>query len=333
MAYSYTVEELLLDETFVDYCLNRDSIHAIKWEKAIAEHVVDIETMEEARTLLNFLSPELNAEEVSAEVQKLKQLIHQNHAHWQPAKPTRTKKWAPVAAILILTVCITLFLLMVKPSASPAQLLAQFVTKTGERKKINLPDGSVVILNSNSSISYNKDFNQDERNIQLSGKAFFIVAKNKEKPFSVHSGNFTTTAIGTSFYVDDIDSSNSYSVKLLEGKVKLKLNDLDKSTLLYSGEEAMWQTGTKNFTKFTYDTVSLVRWLEGKIAFRKTPVPDALSTLSRWYGVQIIDNRVHKTNFSITGTYENDMLEDILKVICFSLDCTYKVVHNKIYLQ
>jgi transmembrane sensor len=202
----------------------------------------------------------------------------------------------------------------------------------GEQKKIVLPDGTSVILNSNTSLSYNKEFNEKARAVQLNGKAFFKVARNEQKPFTVFSGKYSTTALGTAFYVSG-DSSENYTVKLLEGKVKLNSFDSKETELLNAGEEGLWKPGDKKFLKQIYDSAYLNRWLSGRINFHKTPAPEAFSILQEWYGVEIVDNRKNKLNTAINGTYENVLLEDILKVICFSLNCQTTYEQDKIIIQ
>ncbi len=211
-------------------------------------------------------------------------------------------------------------------------VVARFETKTGEQKKIILPDGTSVILNSNTSISYDKEYNVSERVVHLSGKAFFRVTKNPGKPFSVYSTHYSTTALGTSFYLS-ADSSEEYAVRLLEGKLKLSAFSGHQSAVLNAGEEALWQQGQKNFVTHDFDSSYLHQWLTGKITFLKTPAPEAFDILQQWYGVEITDNRKEKTNTAINGTYENVSLEDILKVTCFTLDCQITYQNNKIIIQ
>lgn len=334
MTPNYTVESLLLDASFIEYCLYPELSDYRKWEQLIAKDLISRETLEEARSILNMLSPGLSPAEIAGEVTKLRGLIHEEMPLFNEEKKSGRKHLRGVLVYSLLAAVIGIAIYfsftLVQPNASGT--MAIFETKVGEQKKIVLPDGTIVILNSNTSLSYNKEFNERDRAVQLNGKAFFKVAKNAQKPFTVFSSHYSTTAVGTAFYVIG-DSSEDYTVKLLEGKVKLNSFDAKETELLNAGEEGLWKSGNKKFIKKTYDSAYLNRWLSGKITFYKTPAPEVFSILQEWYGVQIIDDRKYRSNTAINGTYENVLLEDILKVICFSLNCQIKYEKDKIIIQ
>ena len=340
MASDYTIEELLLDESFIEFCLRPESADSRKWEQLIKNKVIDRDTVAEARSILNLLSPGLSSAEIREEVIKLKGIIDVNTkesrainaetGNFPPGKRSLTRMlvYGSVAAAISIAVYFSL-----KPTNTDTPVMVtKFETKTGEQKKLLLPDGTSVILNSNTSISYDKGYNGSQRIVHLSGKAFFRVTKNPGKPFSVYSTNYSTTALGTSFYVC-ADPSEEYSVRLLEGKLKLSAFSGHQTAFLNAGEEALWQTGQQNFLTHHFDSSYLHQWLTGKITFLKTPAPEAFDILQQWYGVDIIDNRKEKTNTAINGTYENVSLEDILKVTCFTLNCQITYQNNKIIIQ
>ena len=340
MASDYSIEELLLDEDFIQFCLHPESANSRKWEQLIENKVLDRDTVTEARSILHLLSPGLSSAEISEEVMKLKSIIDVDKkesstnnvetGNIRPGKRPLTRILVYGSAVAAISIAIYFSLQPAKPD-TPV-MVAKFETKTGEQKKIILPDGTSVILNSNTSISYDKGYNGTQRIVHLSGKAFFRVTKNPGKPFSVYSTNYSTTALGTSFYVS-ADSSEDYSVRLLEGKLKITAFSGRQTALLNAGEEALWRTGQNNFLKHHFDSSYLHQWLAGKITFLKTPAPEAFDILQQWYGVEIIDNRKEKTNTAINGTYENVSLEDILKVTCFTLDCQITYQNNKIIIQ
>ena len=340
MASDYSIEELLLDEDFIEFCLHPESAKSRKWEQLIENKVIDRDIVAEARSILNLLSPGLSAAEISEEVMKLKSIIdvdkkESSTNNLEAGNIGRRKR--PLTRVLVYGSAVAAISIAIYFSLKPAKpdtgvMVAKFETKTGEQKKIVLPDGTSVILNSNTSISYDKGYNGTQRIVHLSGKAFFRVTKNPGKPFSVYSTNYSTTALGTSFYVS-ADSSEDYSVRLLEGKLKLSAFSGHQTAFLNAGEEALWQKGQKNFLKHHFDSSYLHQWQTGKITFLKTPAPEAFDILQQWYGVEIIDNRKEKTKTAINGTYENVSLEDILKVTCFTLNCQITYQNNKIIIQ
>jgi ferric-dicitrate binding protein FerR (iron transport regulator) len=89
-------------------------------------------------------------------------------------------------------------------------------------KKLTIDDGSEVVLYENSEISFVEGFPGEKRDIKLYGKAIFKVSKDKTKPFTVYSGDVTTTALGTKFSVSSYDDQNKIIIRLYEGKIVVK---------------------------------------------------------------------------------------------------------------
>lgn len=106
------------------------------------------------------------------------------------------------------------------------------VNQAGNNKKLVLQDGSEVRLYNESKIDFYEPFINNQRNIVLSGKADFKVAKDRTKPFTVVSGDISTTALGTQFTVTAVKDAKSITVRLYEGKVLVKLNKVSKSNPL-----------------------------------------------------------------------------------------------------
>lgn len=106
--------------------------------------------------------------------------------------------------------------------AIPQKQITRFTNTTAANKQFSLPDGSVVELYANSALHFEDDFGKTARNTWLIGKGFFKVAKDSTKPFTVFSGDFSTTALGTSFTITAYPDSAQVNVLLHTGKVVVK---------------------------------------------------------------------------------------------------------------
>jgi hypothetical protein len=95
------------------------------------------------------------------------------------------------------------------------------VNTTGKEKRIQLLDGSLIVLANNSEVTYQEPFTS-KRDITLKGKAYFKVAKDKTRPFTVFSGAVSTTALGTEFTVTAFENTSQIIVRLYKGKVVIK---------------------------------------------------------------------------------------------------------------
>jgi len=202
---------------------------------------------------------------------------------------------------------------------------------TSSQKAIELPDGSTVKLYKNSSISFPGSFPYNKREVKLKGDAFFEVAKNKEKPFTVYSGCLSTTALGTSFRVTlDTDNTKNIQVKLYTGKVVIraieKLNNWGKDIFLNPGEQMLYtrDAGTMavvtNFKAVNSRLPGLksinLQPQSQEIKFDNTSLPEVMKGLSIFFDVKIdfVTASIDKMNF--TGTINRtDDITAVLKVI------------------
>lgn len=208
---------------------------------------------------------------------------------------------------------------------------------TGKDKSIQLPDNSLVVLASNSEISYEEPFT-NKRDITLKGKAFFKVTKDKSRPFTVLSGSITTTVLGTQFTVTAFEKANQLTVRLFEGKVairRLKLLNKKSNILVYlmPGEEFTYnKNGTYRVVKFNAhetkpdntvaketlsDNLSIPQNVVGDwYMFNNQSLPQVLDQLAILYNIKIVYNKKDVQNIYFTRKYkQSESLENILKEI------------------
>ncbi len=193
----------------------------------------------------------------------------------------------------------------------------EIVTQPGQKTSVTLPDGSRVWLNSSSVLKYPVSFNKKEREVSLSGEAFFEVHKDKSKLFCVKTGRLWVGVHGTSFNIQCYPDDDSQKVTVAEGIVGI--SDRSKEVgRLTKGEQAVLNemTGKIIFRKENPDLVSA--WKNNELVFRNMPVEEVVKALESWYGVKItIDNKMldgHNYTFKIkTETFREVM--DMMKVM------------------
>jgi transmembrane sensor len=356
----YTVEELMLDDSFLSYCVDKKAPGKAFWEKEIELHSDQKAIFDEARYTIILLHGKLDDNEVNLQIEKIKKLVGdqveknssveklqepvslQSGITKQSGNQKPTKHFDKTYVIYGIAALVLVFFggYLLKYTASktimpqPKPIEVSYSSNIGERKNIQLPDGSVAVLNSNSSIKFAGDFNQNERSIILIGEAFFRVAKNPSKPFIVHSGAFSVTAAGTSFYVHARNKEKDYKVDLLEGKVRLASNENNiPETILLPGEEGTWQSSKMSFTKTFCDSTVLKQWISGKLSFKNMAVEKVLELLQQWYGVDITVKHKKWEKITLTGDYDNKPLDHVLKIICFSLSAGYSYSGNQVIIE
>ncbi|MGM0934799.1 MAG: FecR family protein [Bacteroidota bacterium] len=202
------------------------------------------------------------------------------------------------------------------------------VASKGEKKEIELNDGSKIFLNSGSKISYPENFKKDRR-ITLEGEAFFEVAPNPEKPFRIKTGNTNTTVLGTSFNINAYSkgkekisvSSGVVEVSSLKSpyqKMKLTKN---MQLVFHNGKKTLVTTGTSS----NYNA-----WTKNIIVLEKTSLGETARILENWFDIDIRFANSDLRKLTISGKFKDENLETVLQSIALikDLKIEYKTPKN-----
>jgi transmembrane sensor len=197
-----------------------------------------------------------------------------------------------------------------------ASALAEYNTietpKAG-KYKVQLPDGTNVWLNAASSLHYPIAFNGNTREVELTGEAYFEVAKDKHKPFTVTSAGQKVTVLGTHFNINAYKDESNINTTLLEGSVRVNSND--NQALLKPGEQSALSGETLKVSKANIHLATA--WKDGQLAFGHTDLKSVLRQTSRWYNIDV--EYIGKVpDISISGDVSMDAdLSTMLKMLQF----------------
>ncbi len=198
-------------------------------------------------------------------------------------------------------------------------------TESGQKLTFHLSDGTMVKLNSNSSIRFPTKNPENKREVWLDGEAFFEVAENPEKPFIVHSNQISTTALGTSFTVRAFESGPD-EVFLLTGKVNVRLNeDPSKNQLLEPGQSVVFDSDQSQFNVDPFNPGFETAWKDGVLAFEKSPYSEVIEKLESWYGVRIEAIGTVPGNLYSSSKFQNDYLQEVMKSLAYSWEFEYEI--------
>ncbi|OMP79127.1 FecR family protein [[Flexibacter] sp. ATCC 35208] len=185
-----------------------------------------------------------------------------------------------------------------------------------------LEDGTTVVLSSGSKLKHVLHFGRQQRYIQLEGKAFFDVAKDKDRPFTVEAGGLTTTALGTSFRITAL--KGEVHVQLISGKVVVKkASTTFKPVYLNPGQQLVFNTQQEKAIVSDNKLPSL-KTTPAKIAanetkgqvFHQEPLKNVFLTLQSYYHTSITFDEQQLKNMKFSGTYaDTDSVADLLSVI------------------
>jgi len=305
-----TVEDIIADEEFQAWYLTGCENARQRWLARIDADPALAPLTQEARQYMDALmikEKALLASRIDAAEQRLmSRLEAPAQAPVIPLKRRASRWWWAAAAAVIL---IGASLYVLNNRAVKPDLLQ---TAYGEIRKQELPDGSTVMLNANSEISYNKGWTAGAaREIWLKGEAFFHVAKTPTKArFIVHTDRFDVVVTGTQFNV--MNRAGKTNVMLTEGSVTLQLRD---------GQEIKMKPG--DFVEFNDQQPSLktakeeniLAWKDKKLIFEKTPLRNVARQVEELYGVKITLANDRIGDRPITGIMMNENLDVFLQTL------------------
>lgn len=159
-------------------------------------------------------------------------------------------------------------------------------TPRGGQYRVVLPDGSKVWLNASSSLRFPTAFLGKQRDVELSGEAYFEVAKNKEKPFHVNVKDMQVEVLGTHFNVNAYTDENSIKTSLLEGSVKIR--DKSATVLLRPGQQGVIKNNNENIEINDADLEEVIAWKNGLFQFDGADITTIMREIGRWYDVDIV---------------------------------------------
>ena len=196
----------------------------------------------------------------------------------------------------------------------------------GKTFKVTLSDGSVVHLNAGTTFKYPEQFKADgNRNVFLSGEAFFKVAKDEQHPFIVSSNQVAIEVLGTKFNLSSYDDDFSTHCVLVEGSVRLSENaNTSNNIILTPNHISTWDNNTRLFNTEAVDVKLYTAWVYGELVFKNELFGSIAKKLERSYGVKIINNNIVLATQRFTGTIKikESEIENILEL--FKIDTPFE---------
>lgn len=247
-----------------------------------------------------------------------------------------------IAAMLIGCMVILFWQDSKQGSKNPPELAAstRIETSKGARKKITLPDSTIVWLNSDTQLSYDENLNEGkERKVKLSGEAFFDVAHNKDRPFIITTDKIQIKVLGTAFNVKAYPKDSITETALIRGLVELTVRDRPTQKILLRPAEKISVVENKQLKeeerslqskpsdrKLILEDIKAVAvgdqeiiqetsWTNDMLVFKNELFEEMVPRLERWYNVtiEIRSERLRKRRF--TGIFKDEPLEAALEAL------------------
>ena len=224
-------------------------------------------------------------------------------------------------------------------------------TKGGSRSSLVLPDGSQVWLNAESKISYSDNFGKSNRELTLIGEAYFDVAKDKNKPFIIHTKEMDVKVVGTVFNLRAYPDEKTTEAALYSGAIEVMINRDKKQVIYLKPNEKLlvqnnYSDSTKEIspaiplisvtaiTKTTTDSIAVEsQWVQNRFAFSNESLETVAQRISKWFGVQVVIKNDALKNKEFNGLFYNPTLHQVMESLKLAGELHYKIDENIVTIE
>jgi len=284
-----------------------------------------------------------------------------------PAFPAKRRR-IPQSTWLVLFVVFTagmLYFTLSRHSAAPARAADTNVEQyadLGSRRSLLLPDGTHVWLNAGSRIHYDPDMLQkDARVITLSGEAFFDVAKDKDRPFIIHTSKIAIRVLGTAFNVKAYPLDRVTETTLMGGSIELTINSKpyqkiilkpkEKFALIDETRDSLPARPARPETPNRSDREKLVvqdvvpvevedkeyvqevSWIDDNFVFQNETLEELAPKMERWFNVHIHVDNARVSNLHYSGIFHKETIDQALTALQLIRPFNFKITDNHVFIH
>lgn len=316
-----------IEQLIINYLTKKASPEDVdKLNNWIEESSENYQYYQQTRNIWEMTHPAFNPEDINI-----------NSAHEKIMQKLQQKKWyvtmytywQKVAAILLLPLLIfsTYYIITTNQQEPPPITYQEIFAPYGTHSTVNLPDGSIVWLNAGSSIKYPTVFTSGNRDVYLTGEAYFEVQSDTKNPFYVHLDKVKVRATGTAFNIEAYKHDSLIAVTLIEGKVDITIGN-NQSFDLLPGERMGYYIGSARCEVIKTDTYKWYAWKDGTMVFRDDPLEYVFKKIGKTFNVHI-DVNPEIANFPYRATFKEEPLDEILRLLKLSAPINYKKSDRK----
>jgi len=266
----------------------------------------------------------------------LQHLLNRIHFHINTSKDKRPVisrilfAYYRIAAVLLIPLIIGGIYMMLQNSARNTTY-AEISAPQGSRVQFTLPDGSMGHLNGGSRLKYPVNFSEN-RNLSLSGEAFFEVTKDKKHPFTVQTKYADVQVFGTKFDVCAYESDSEIYTTLEEGSVRV-LNKTGKTfAMLIPGEQNVFSKDNGNMQNIKVNTNLYTSWKDEMLRFNNSPFDEVVKKMERWYGIKIYLDKSLKYSENYTFTVRTESLKELLQLLSITTPMSFKIDNDTVMI-
>jgi len=252
-------------------------------------------------------------------------------------KPTDQKgiiRWPALSAVAAsLLLLITVGIIKFRPGTITSNTPQRSLTARtkNDHQIIKFPDGSTVVLNKNSYVTYPENFKGKLRQVTLVGEGYFDIKHNKDKPFVVQVGILSVTVLGTAFNINS--THQNIAVTVTRGKVSVSNEQKTLGTIL-PNQQIIYNQATRHTKRLSFNAINAIKWQVNDMYFDDVSLQQAAEMLTERFDKPVIIANEQLKACKMTGAFTHgESLQEILKVICEFNNTTYKEKGNRILID
>ena len=197
---------------------------------------------------------------------------------------------------------------------------------------LSLSDGTVIYLNSESTLRFPVKFQGKERKVYLTGEAYFKVAKNTERPFVVTAGELDVLVTGTTFGVRAYKDEKDIQTTLESGHVTVRVEG--KSVKLIPNKQALFDKLTMGLEVRDVDVDLYLAWADGRLVYDNCPLEKILSDLGRWYNINVFYNRDELRSYQFSlNMKKHEEFTQVLELIGKTGEVQFEIKDNTVIVK
>jgi len=248
---------------------------------------------------------------------------------YRPSAVRNFSFWfARIAALLVIALILSVTVLLVNRNVGYKSFVTDKATLT-----VNLPDGSQLILNAGSSLKYPTKFNDNHRNVVLSGEAYFEVRPDQNKPFIVRTDGIEIKVLGTSFNVNAYKNNDKIEVVVNSGEVAVtKEGELTERLILKPGNKGTFDKSDQSLKLSINKDPNFLSWKTRNFVFEDRSLEEIIRTLNKVYNSRITIADDSLRGKRVTVSFSNQSLEAVLNVLSATLDLDIRQNNGEIVL-
>lgn len=240
-----------------------------------------------------------------------------------------------MTAASVAALALTAFFSYTHGEASIMNQLAEVVVEApvSSFSKIQLPDGTSVMLNAGSKISYSQNFGIDNRNCSLEGEGLFEVAKDTRKPFIVETDGIDVEVLGTTFSVRNYENDAEAVVTLVEGSVEITTDHL--TLRMEPNQSAVYSKESGVVSLTCINAQNATAWTKGLLRFDEMTLLDIAHVLERTYNIEVEFKSKEAQAQVFYGSFDSDRhtIQQILSILAITGKFNYEIADHRVIIK